>query len=299
MLVMAMILSNKDIFPGWRSNELLTSNKTTTDFVPWSWADSAVGAGFTKWTAPDEEILEPVEQIDAAIEPSEPPKEVSDTTSKEEPEPEVPTVSMVDFDRAKQDYFEKGYSRGVEEAEQKWENTRETFSVLTQSIFQEQQKPTTFFEPLKILSLHIAKQLVRGELSLSSAAIERLIRGVLEDIQQTGPGPIVMSLNPQDLDKVYSNLPEDLTHLELRGNDNLSPGSVVLTLDNTAIEDLIEHRLDVLSESLFAAGSTDTVSASTTNNELSEKEESVNPQQGSHSRLAKDPQKPSDEANDA
>ena len=297
MLVMAMILSNKDIFPGWRSNELLTSNKTTTDFVPWSWADSAVGAGFTKWTAPDEEILEPVEQIDAAIEASEPPKEVSDTTSKEEPE--VPTVSMVDFDRAKQDYFEKGYSRGVEEAEQKWENTRETFSSLTQSIFQEQQKPTTFFEPLKILSLHIAKQLVRGELSLSSAAIERLIRGVLEDIQQKGPGPIVMSLNPQDLDKVYSNLPEDLTHLELRGNDNLSPGSVVLTLDNTAIEDLIEHRLDVLSESLFAAGSTDTVSASTTNNELSEKEESVNPQQGPHSRLAKDPQSPSDEANDA
>lgn len=296
MLVMAMILSNKDIFPGWRSNELLTSNKTTTDFVPWSWADSAVGAGFTKWTAPDEEILEPVEQIDAAIEASEPPKEVSDTTSKEEPE--VPTVSMVDFDRAKQDYFEKGYSRGVEEAEQKWENTRETFSALTQSIFQEQQKPTTFFEPLKILSLHIAKQLVRGELSLSSAAIERLIRGVLEDIQQKGPGPIVMSLNPQDLDKVYSNLPEDLTHLELRGNDNLSPGSVVLTLDNTAIEDLIEHRLDVLSESLFASVPTDSVSVSNANKELREKSKNDNQPQVLNSRLDNEPQKPLDEAED-
>ena len=296
MLVMAMILSNKDIFPGWRSNELLTSNKTTTDFVPWSWADSAVGAGFTKWTAPDEEILEPVEQIDAAIEASEPPKEVSDTTSKEEPE--VPTVSMVDFDRAKQDYFEKGYSRGVEEAEQKWENTRETFSALTQSIFQEQQKPTTFFEPLKILSLHIAKQLVRGELSLSSAAIERLIRGVLEDIQQKGPGPIVMSLNPQDLDKVYSNLPEDLTHLELRGNDNLSPGSVVLTLDNTAIEDLIEHRLDVLSESLFASVPTDSVSVSNANKELREKSKNDNQPQVLNSRLDNQPQKPLDEAED-
>ena len=291
-----MILSNKDIFPGWRSNELLTSNKTTTDFVPWSWADSAVGAGFTKWTAPDEEILEPVEQIDAAIEASEPPKEVSDTTSKEEPE--VPTVSMVDFDRAKQDYFEKGYSRGVEEAEQKWENTRETFSALTQSIFQEQQKPTTFFEPLKILSLHIAKQLVRGELSLSSAAIERLIRGVLEDIQQKGPGPIVMSLNPQDLDKVYSNLPEDLTHLELRGNDNLSPGSVVLTLDNTAIEDLIEHRLDVLSESLFASVPTDSVSVSNANKELREKSKNDNQPQVLNSRLDNEPQKPLDEAED-
>lgn len=291
-----MILSNKDIFPGWRSNELLTSNKKTTDFVPWSWADSAVGAGFTKWTAPDEEILEPVEQIDAAIEASEPPKEVSDTTSKEEPE--VPTVSMVDFDRAKQDYFEKGYSRGVEEAEQKWENTRETFSALTQSIFQEQQKPTTFFEPLKILSLHIAKQLVRGELSLSSAAIERLIRGVLEDIQQKGPGPIVMSLNPQDLDKVYSNLPEDLTHLELRGNDNLSPGSVVLTLDNTAIEDLIEHRLDVLSESLFASVPTDSVSVSNANKELREKSKNDNQPQVLNSRLDNEPQKPLDEAED-
>lgn len=293
-----MTLSNKEIFPSWRPNELLMDNKASTDFTPLSWPNGVAGAEFEKWEAQNLEISESVEEIDAVTEAPEPPKEDLDTTNKEVPEPEVLTVSMAVFDQAKQDAFENGYWRGAEEVERKWESTRKTFSALTQSIYQEQQKATTFFEPLKTLSLHIAKQLVRGELSFSSAAIERLIRGVLEEIQQKGPSPIVMTLNPQDFEKVCSNLAEDLAHLDLRENDNLSPGSVVLTLDNSAVEDLIEHRLDVLSESLFASVPTDSVSVSNANKELREKRKNDNQPQVLNSHLDNEPQKPLDEAED-
>ena len=166
-------------------------------------------------------------------------------------------------------------------------------------MYEEQQKATTFFEPVKTLSLHIAQQLVRGELSISNVAIERLIRGVLEELQQKGPASIVMTLNPHDFDQVCSNLAEDLAHLDLRKSDNLSPGSVVLALDNSAVEDLIEHRLEVLSESLFTAVSTDNVSTSNTNEDLSGKEEGKSQRQESESHLANDPEKPLDEVQDA
>jgi flagellar biosynthesis/type III secretory pathway protein FliH len=293
-----MTLSDKEISPSWRSNQLLTGDKVSTIFSPLSWSNGGARAGFTKWEAQNVELLEPAEEIDIVTEASELLEEVLDITKEDGPESEALTVSMAAFDQATQDFFEKGYSRGVEEAERKWERTRETFSTLTQSMYQEQQKATTFFEPVKTLSLHIAQQLVRGELSISNVAIERLIRGVLEELQQKGPASIVMTLNPHDFDQVCTNLAEDLAHLDLRKSDNLSSGSVVLTLDNSAVEDLIEHRLEVLSESLFTAVSTDNVSTSNTNEDLSGKEEGKSQRQESESHLANDPEKPLDEVQD-
>jgi flagellar biosynthesis/type III secretory pathway protein FliH len=295
-----MTLSDKEISPSWRSNQLLTGDKTSTNFSPLSWSNGGARAGFTKWEAQNVKLLEPAEEIDIVTEASEQLEEVLDIIKEDgaESEAEALTVSMAVFDQATQEFFEKGYSRGVEEAERKWERTRETFSTLTQSMYQEQQKATTFFEPIKTLSLHIAQQLVRGELSISNVAIERLIRGVLEELQQKGPAPIVITLNPQDLEQVCLNLAEDLAHLDLRKSDNLSPGSVVLTLDNSAVEDLIEHRLEVLSESLFTAVSTDNMSTSNTNEDLSGKEEGKSQRQESESHLANDPEKPRDEGQD-
>ncbi len=291
-----MTLSDKKISPGWQSNELLTSDKVSAGFTALSWSNGGASVEFTKWEAPNIKVLDAVKKVAAATASSELPEELIETANKDEPEEQ--TVSLAVFDQAKQDSFEMGYSRGVEEAERKWEHTRETFSALTQSIYQEQQKATTFFEPLKTLSLHIAQQLVRGELRLSSAAIERLIRGLLEDIQQKGLAPIVMTLNPQDLDQVCSSLPGDLAHLDLRKSDNLSRGSVSLMLDNSTIEDLIEHRLEALSESLFAAVSDNNVSGSRSKKELSKKGKSENQQQGTDSQLVSDSQKSVDEAGD-
>ena len=66
-----------------------------------------------------------------------------------------------------------------------------------------------------------------------------------------------MELNPLDLHIICSNLSQDLAHLDFRQNDNLSPGSVVLKLHNGAVEDLLEHRFEVLSEALFTTISGD------------------------------------------
>ena len=139
----------------------------------------------------------------------------------------------------------------------KWESARETFLDVTQGMYKEQTQAVNFFEPLKRLSLHIAQELVRGELSISSDAIQRLIRGALEEMDQKGPAVVAIELNPLDLHMICSNLPQDLAHLDFRQKDNLSRGSVVLKLHNGAVEDLMEHRFEVLSDALFTTISRD------------------------------------------
>ena len=248
-----MILSNEKSSVSWRLNDLLAADKKAKDFAAVSWTNQSSSTGeavFRRWEPQEINPVVTAEEIEAPGESDKTLEKTVDKTVEDEPDPMV--VSMAVFNQAKQGSFEDGHARGFEEAELKWKSARDSFLEITQSIYQEQQKATTFFEPLKTLSLHLAQQLVRGELSISSDAIERLIRGVLEEVQEKGPSSIVITLNPDDLGKVRSNLAEDLAYLDLRPNDSLSQGSVVLSVNSGAIEDLIEHRLEALSESLFA-----------------------------------------------
>ena len=66
-----MTLSDKEISPSWRSNQLLTGDKVSTNFSPLSWSNGGARAGFTKWEAQNVELLEPAEEIDIVTEASE------------------------------------------------------------------------------------------------------------------------------------------------------------------------------------------------------------------------------------
>lgn len=252
------ILSDKETFVNWRSNDFLAEGNISATFsaLPWvSGGPTRGGSEFRKWEPQSLDSLESAKELkivtekEALLEDAVPAKSLDSAGGL--------TVSREELNQANQDSFEKGYAHGFEKAERKWESARETFLEVTQGMYREQKQVTTFFEPLKRLSLHIAQELVRGELSISSDAIERLIRGALEEIEEKGPAAIAMELNPQDLHMICSNLSQDLAHLDFRQNDSLSPGSVLLKLHNGAVEDLLEHRLEVLSEALFATISGD------------------------------------------
>ena len=162
-------------------------------------------------------------------------------------------------EQAKRDSYEEGYQCGMEQgtadSEAKWAEAREAFVELTQSIRTAQDDMTEFYAPLKKLALHLAEQLVRGELTLSSAAIERLTKEALKDVEQQGEGPIIIRLHPVDLEKFSAHLSGELDGLDLRVDHDLSQGSVKVSIDDSAIEDLMEHRLEHLSEQLLGYGS--------------------------------------------
>ena len=251
-------MSDKETSVNWRSNEFVAGGNTSATFsvLPWvTGGPTSGGSEFRKWEPQSLDSLEPAKELKIVTEEAAAPEDASPAKSHDSGE--GLTVSREELNQANQDSFEKGYARGFEKAERKWESARETFLDVTQALYKEQKQAVNFFEPLKRLSLHIAQELVRGELSISSDAIQRLIRGALEEMDQKGPAVVAIELNPLDLHMICSNLPQDLAHLDFRQKDNLSRGSVVLKLHNGAVEDLMEHRFEVLSDALFTTISRD------------------------------------------
>lgn len=106
------------------------------------------------------------------------------------------------------------------------------------------------FEPLKRLSMHLAEQLVRGELSLSGHAISRLIDNCVREMTGTGEKTLQVQLHPEDLEQYRPLVAQGGQAMSLRANPALKRGSVRVSLESAVVEDLIEHRLEALAKTL-------------------------------------------------
>ncbi len=311
-----MILSDQTESVSWRLNDLLKAGKKAKAFAAASWQPpeqepesnsfahwqplvlDAVPEGVSETEPLDVEVLDDQQEADIEALP--------DAAELEQAEAdEQAMVAAAVAEQAKTDAYDEGYQRGIEQgtadSEAKWAQAREAFVALTQSIRTAQDDMTEFYAPLKKLALHLAEQLVRGELTLSSAAIERLTKEALKDVELQGEGPIVIHLHPLDVEKFSAHLNGELDGLDLRSDHDLSQGSVKVSIDDSAIEDLIEDRLEQLSEKLlgYAPGmrSTSSSAAFDSNfaNPVMEKVIEIDPPSESLDNIASDDQEPLNE----
>jgi flagellar biosynthesis/type III secretory pathway protein FliH len=112
-------------------------------------------------------------------------------------------------------------------------------------------QPDKLYEHIKRLSLHLAEQLVLGELNLSSAAIERLIQRCLDELDLHGNHVVTLELNPQDKARLQERAGEMSQALSVQAVSSLQPGSVRAIINDTLVEDLVGHRLEALARSLL------------------------------------------------
>jgi flagellar biosynthesis/type III secretory pathway protein FliH len=169
----------------------------------------------------------------------------------------------------------QGFADGMEEARtQLYEQIRAELQSETQASAQAQtlvdqalvdalqaaaqamrQDPQQFLEPVKRLALHIAEQLVLGELRLDGAVIDRLAQRCVDDLAANEMSAVVLELHPDDLHALHDlrkraglaekNLPQ------LMANDALPPGSVRASANDAVVEDLITHRLAAIARTLL------------------------------------------------
>ena len=156
---------------------------------------------------------------------------------------------------ALQAQWDAGYEEGLAKARAEHaiaiKEEHQQLNALMQSINDALSNTPQLFAGFERLALHMAKQLVRGELSLSGDAIRRLIAGCLVDIENKVA--LTVFLNPEDLDK-YRILNEGLPKgASIAPDAALSRGSVRVAMADGAIEDLIEHRLESLAQSLLGS----------------------------------------------
>ena len=240
-------LSDLESKVSWRLNDLLRADQKARAFasVTWSSSEDQDSKSFKQWQPdrlPGEESKEDLEIDDLEDDLSE--EMVLKTGISEE-----------DLQSAKKQAYDDGFFKGRAEAESIYYEAKQALIDLTKDIRRSQEDPSIFFRPLKKLALHLAEELVRGELNISESAIERLVKTALEDIETYSEEPIVVNLHPTDLEKQQLTLDAEFAHVELRADSQLSQGSVTIMMGDTAIEDLLENRLDKLAEDLFKASS--------------------------------------------
>lgn len=107
-----------------------------------------------------------------------------------------------------------------------------------------------FFEPMKRLALHLAEQLVLGELSASPQAMERLVQRCLDELDHPAQGVVVLELHPDDKARLQKHGSEFTRGMRLEAVHDLKPGSVRVFANDTVVEDLVENRLQALVASL-------------------------------------------------
>ncbi|MEY4258916.1 MAG: hypothetical protein RJA56_1817, partial [Pseudomonadota bacterium] len=160
-----------------------------------------------------------------------------------------------DLERITQEAHAKGWAEGhaqaqAEAAVQQAEQLAVLTDLLT-GLHGLNHEPQRFFEPLKRLALHMAEQLVRGELQVSGQAVAQLVKQALDTLGETRE-KVTLHLNPLDADALSEAAPELVAQCAIESDAQLQRGSVRVTVNDTVVEDLIEHRLEALARRVLA-----------------------------------------------
>ena len=144
------------------------------------------------------------------------------------------------------------------EVEAKVDKTIEQYRKLTQKIRTASTRVSEFFEPVSRLSVHIAEQLVRGELTVGPVAITRLVQGCLDAIEErASQQEPILKMHPVDLKIFLDGFDGEPTGVSLVADDRLARGDVSLKMDHSVIDDLMSHRLEEIAQYVFGRSNSD------------------------------------------
>lgn len=270
-------MSKSDLKVHWRLNDLLRASKKAKEFAAVSWSDpmDQDGSHFIQWQPESNQQIEtnnPVNLDEVSMSDIEE-GEIVFSDADINASAELQAV----ISKAKEEAFQAGVENGKHQAEQSYSEATVALKNLIEKIRLNEGNIKEFHDPLKKLAIHLAEQLIRGELVISSAAIQRLVNQSLEDIERQGTDAVVIMLHPKDVESLLDTPDLMKEGIEFRSDIHLSRGSVRVTMGDSAIEDLIEHRLQNIVDSLYKENVEDIPSLET--------EENSNPQESADEQV--------------
>ena len=161
--------------------------------------------------------------------------------------------------------FDLGYAQALSELKAEMDAKVAALQSMCDGIKELSTDANALFDPVKKLAVHLAEQLVRGELTQSGQVISRIVENCVREMSGSSEKTLIVHLNPDDLE-LYKPLAEQFgATISLRPNSTLQRGSVRVSLDGAVVEDLIERRVQALSKSLKEAAPTNWRSNANTN----------------------------------
>ena len=197
------------------------------------------------------QIEEPVAEAEPEVEPEPEPEAVAEPDLSSEA-----VTSLIDAAReearsaASKEGFDAGYAQAKAELQAEQDAQITLLKQLCDGVKDLSQDAEAMFEPLQKLAIHLAEQLVRGELSQSGQAIARLVDNSLREMAAAGDKPVVVHLNPEDLELYRPLVSQFGDSMTLRSSTDLKRGSVRIALDGSVVEDLIERRIAGLKKTM-------------------------------------------------
>ena len=224
----------------WRLNDLLRAGEKAKSFAAINWTDGSSGShsGFKSWTPGD--ISYPVEG-----------EIISEDSIDDSLTAENVKSSEDILEQAKSEAYSKGFQDGVDQEKLDHDQLMKNLQSLFSNINENQKVFTEFFDPVKKLSLNIAKYLVKGNLTVSSDLINKLIDTTLSEITNLGDKTIIAEMNSTDFENLNDEILEQFEHVEFSPSSELCKGDLRIKMNDSIIEDFIENRLSDIAESLM------------------------------------------------
>ena len=143
-----------------------------------------------------------------------------------------------------------GEQRGREAAEATFKDAVRALNAAASAVKTLNDDPRQYFDPLKKLALHLAEELVRGELTQSPAAIERLIQLSLDELE-TPTKRITVQLHTADLAQIQTHNVALENGMVLQADPAMTRGSVQVSSNDAVVQDLIQKRLRTLANKVL------------------------------------------------
>ncbi len=146
-----------------------------------------------------------------------------------------------------------GYAKAREALDKEYEDKLAQLQSVIDALQALSYNPDALFEPMKKLSVHIAEQLVRGELTQSPQVISRLVDNCLRELNASGEKAVIIHLHPEDVEHYKPQAAMFGDAMVLRADPKLERGSVRASLEGSVVEDLIQRRVAGLKKGLMQA----------------------------------------------
>jgi len=258
----------------WQPADFLGETSTNPGFVKEAFAASEVPSfepfDLRKWEqAVEQELVSKkaaLAQVKAQADRLS--AEIQDIQNKESPVLEnasghssagSPAITEAELKKIRDEAHAQGLAEGRRLMREEFENQQALAAARAEEMVKEldaelrglMQDPQRWFDPLKRLSLHLAQELIKTELTLSEVAIDRLVHGCIGELCANEGTVVKIELNPRDAQLLATKgIKNDLWRIV--PNDHLSPGSVRASSEDSVVSDLIEHRLTALAAQLLS-----------------------------------------------
>lgn len=240
-------LSDSDKSISWRLNDLLRAGEKAKSFAAINWRDSSDGSitGFKSWN-PDTSIIAPSNEAESGC--LLPGNESGQDGSS------IALSFDESMEKVKTEAYETGFREGEEKEQISNQEMKNLLRNLLDNINNEQKSLSNFFDPLKTLALSIARQVVKGDLTLSEELINRLVKNALEEIDNANEHSLVLEMNPNDIEQLDKSALIESMQVEFSPNKAILRGDIKVKMGDSVIENFIENRLELIAEELFSDG---------------------------------------------